>query len=291
MATIVVGTVGGLYEGAYDEPTAFAGGSVDALSPDGTWAIVDGTELWRRDRGWSLAARTEGPYLTCVLPFEDRAIVGTRESHLLRYDGRALDRIDAFENVEGRDRWFTPWGGPPDVRSLAASPAGEVYVNVHVGGIVKGDGDQTWEPTIDISVDVHEIRFSGELLVAACAIGLAESGDGGYAWNYDDEGLHARYARAIAVGDDFVFMTVAHGPSGGDAALYRQPCDGSTGFERCDLPSFPDNIDTGSLDALGADVAFGTRDGEVFHSSDHGATWTKLADTLPSVTHLRFVQV
>ena len=290
MTAIVVGTGAGLYEGSYDEPTAFGGSSISALSPDGDWAIVDGVELWRRDRGWSLATRTEGPSLTCVLPFGTGAFVGTREAHLLRFDGAGLTQIEAFEEVEGRDRWFTPWGDPADIRSLAASPAGDLYVNVHVGGIVKGDGEESWEQTIDISVDVHEVRCSGDMIVAASAIGLAESGDGGYAWNYDDEGLHARYARAIAVGDDYVFMTVAHGPRGGDAAVYRQPCDGSTGFERCDLPSFSDNIDTGCLDALGTEVAFGTRDGEVFHSSDHGATWSKIAEPLPPVTQLRFVE-
>jgi hypothetical protein len=115
---------------------------------------------------------------------------------------------------------------------------------------------------------------------------LAESGDGGFAWNYDDEGLHATYARAIAAGDEFLFMSVSRGPRGGDATIYRQPCDGDRAFERCELPSFDDNIDTGCLDASGEVAAFGTRGGEVYASTDHGGSWNVVAENLPPIQHL-----
>ncbi len=287
MAEIIAATKRGLHSlssGSVD----LADREVTALSPRAKWAIVDRRELWRQDGSWELVAASELE-LTCVVEHEGSVHCGTESAHLLTLRDDALEVVPAFEEVEGRSEWFTPWGGPPAVRSLAASPAGDLYVNVHVGGIVKGDSDANWEPTVDVSIDVHEVRCHGDLIVAACAIGLAESGDAGYAWNYDDEGLHARYARAVAVGDDFLFLTVAHGPRGGDAAVYRQPCDGSTGFERCALPSFRDNIDTGCVDARGTEVAFGTVDGELYRSADHGATWELIVDDLPPVNGVRFV--
>ena len=285
MRRILVGTAGGLHEVGTSDPVAFVGGSVDALSHDGKWAIVDGIELWSRRAEWSEAARTDGPYLTCVVPFDDGALVGTRDAHLSRLRGDRLERVDTFEDAPTRDDWFTPWGGPPDVRSLTVTDT-DIYVNVHVGGVLRGHPDSKWEPTINISSDVHEVRAAGDLIVAACAVGLAESGDGGFAWSYDDEGLHVTYARAVAVGAEFLFLSVSRGPRGGDAAVYRQPCDGDRAFERCDLPSFPDNIDTGCLDAVEEIAAFGTRQGEVFMSSDHGGSWNKVADDLPPIQNV-----
>ena len=285
MTDIVVATKRGLHHLGSDR-IEFADRSVTALSADARLAVIDREELWADRDGWrQLAAATELE-LTCVSSNGD-VHAGTSEAHLLQLDGDALQLVDGFESVEGRSDWFTPWGGPPDVRSIAVTDSGELFVNVHVGGIVKGSGDK-WVPTLDIGADVHEVRIAGDRIVAACAVGLAESGDGGYAWSYDDEGLHTTYARAIAVGGDVLFMSVAHGPRGGDAAIYRQPLDGTSAFERCDLPSFADNIDTGCLDARGDEVVFGTRDGEVFHSSDHGSSWEKVTDALPAVAYVRF---
>lgn len=286
MAEIVIATKRGLHH-LDSGRIEFADRAVTALSEDGRLAILDYRELWADRDGWRHVATSADLDLMCVATNGD-VYVGTSEAHLLRLAGDALVQIDDFETVEGHRDWFTPWGGPPDVRSIAVDGSDELFVNVHVGGIVKGSGDK-WEPTLDISADVHEVRIAGDRIVAACAVGLAESGDGGYAWSYDDEGLHATYARAIAVGGDVLFMSVSWGPRGGEAAIYRQPLDGTSPFERCDLPTLTDNIDTGCLDAAGDDVAFGTLDGEVFHSSDHGATWTKITDTLPSVSYLRFV--
>lgn len=287
MATIVVATEQGLHD-LDSGRVEFADRAVTTLSPAADWAIIDRRELWMDRDGWRHVASSSELDLTCIAA-NGAVYVGTSEAHLLGLDGDSLALIDAFDEVEGRDEWFTPWGGPPDIRSLAVDDNGELYVNIHVGGIVKGDGESRWEPTLDISADVHEVRIVGERIVAACAVGLAESGDGGFAWSYDDEGLDATYARAIAVGGAVLFMSASQGPRGGDAAIYRRPLDGTSPFERCDLPSFPDNIDTGCLDASGDEVVFGTRTGEMFHSTNHGDTWEKRTDSLPPIKHVRFL--
>ena len=285
MVDALIATERGLFSTPSPDAVGFQGRNVTALSPDGAWAVIDRQELWRNVASWELVDSSDLG-LQCVLPVGDDVYAGSADAHLLKVVGDRLEIVPGFEEVEGRDDWFTPWGGPPDVRSIAASSSGEIYVNVHVGGIVKGDGDAKWEPTLDISADVHEVRVSESLVIAACAVGLAESGDAGFAWNYDHEGLHATYARAIAAGDEDLFMSVSHGPRGGDAAIYRQPCDGDRCFERCDLPSFTHNIDTGCLDASGRTVVFGTRGGDVYLSEDSGATWSVVRDGLSAVNHV-----
>lgn len=282
VSTVVVGTTSGLFRVGDGEPHALAGRSVDALSEDATWAIVDAAELWRRSDSWAPVAAADRWRLTCVLPFREGALVGTAEAHLARFDGEALRAVEPFEQVPGREDWFTPWGGPPDVRSLAYS-GGAVFVNVHVGGIVKGDGESGWRPTVDISTDVHEVRALGDTLVAACAVGYAESADGGSSWSFDERELHSTYARAVAGTSDAVYMSVARGPRGGDAGIYTKQRTGGAAFRRCDLPSFSDNIDTGCLDATDELVAFGTKDGEVYASRDQGATWEGIARGLPQI--------
>lgn len=284
MIDALVATQRGLFRAGTPDPVAFEDSDVTALSPDARWAILDRRQLWRHGDEWEKVVTADFD-LNCVLESDGEVYLGTHPAHLLRLTNHGLETVREFEEVEGRDGWFTPWGGPPDVRSLAAGSEGELYVNVHVGGIVRGDG-RSWDPTLDIGADVHEVRTSGDLIVAACAVGLAESGDRGFAWSFDEEGLHATYARAIAVGDDYLFMSVSHGPRGGDAAIYRQPCGGDRAFERCDLRSFPDNIDTGCLDAVGHVVAFGTREGQVFASTDDGGSWDVVSEELPPVQHL-----
>ena len=286
MAEIVVATQRGLHH-LDSGKIEFADRAVTALSTDAGLAVIDRRELWANGDGWRQVATAEMD-LHCVAANGD-IYAGTSEAHLLRSSNESLELVESFEDAEGRGDWFTPWGGPPDVRSIAADASGRLFVNVHVGGIVTGDGEK-WEPTLDISADVHEVRAAGDRIVAACAVGLAESGDGGFAWSFDDEGLHATYASAIAVGGDVLFMSVSQGHRGGDAGIYRQPLDGSSRFERCDLPNFSDNIDTGCLDAVGDEVVFGTRDGEVFHSADHGSTWDKVTDVLPSIEYVRFAK-
>src|SRR6185503_2199998 len=99
-------------------------------------------------------------------------------------DGGDLVPIQSFDDVEGRDDWFTPWGGPPDTRSMSEWDD-DVYVNVHVGGIVRtDDGGETWMPTIDIEADVHQVTTAEGVVLAASAGGLATSADRGGTWNH-----------------------------------------------------------------------------------------------------------
>lgn len=261
-----------------------------AAGADGCWAVVDGREIWRGalTGGWVKVVGSDTLRLHCLLPTADGIVAGTSEARLLRLAGHGLEPIPGFDETPGRADWHTPWGGPPDVRSLAAAADGTVYANVHVGGIARStDGGATWSPTIDVDSDVHQVladHGSGWLL-AASARGLAASRDGGRSWQWRSDGLHATYLRAIAVAGDTLVVSASEGPRGRRSALYRAPLAGGP-FQRCrdGLPeSFDGNIDTFCLAATGARVAAGTAAGELFVSADAGASWQRDTDGLAPV--------
>ena len=293
-----VGTQDGLYQFGDGQGKQFEGESVTALAAADSdlWAITERTTVWHLDGGsWQQAARVEGLGANCLLPSRAGVLVGTSEAHLLRLTGTNLEGVASFEAVEGRAKWYTPWGGPPDTRSLAEDPIGKLYVNVHVGGVlVSTDGGASWDASgVDIHTDVHQVVAPGRdlVLVAAGEGGLGVSKDGGRSWQLTTEGLHAAYCRSVAVSEDYVLLTASTGPRTSESAVYRRPSEEDGPFERCrnGLPSwFTDNIDSGCLDAVGGTVAFGTTDGSVFLSADQGQVWKVLSQGLPPVTSVTF---
>jgi len=283
--SLLVGTSAGLHR-IDDGHTELAGRPVNALAGD--LALVEGRAVWR-DGGW-LGEPIEAPLGTCVLPFDGGALVGTVEGHLVRLPSG--ERLASFEDAPGRDQWYTPWGGPADVRSMAAGPDGTLYVNVHVGGILRStDAGASWEPTLDIDLDVHQVVVAGDgTVLAATGRGLATSADRGDTWTVVDQGLAATYARAVAVAGDTVLLSVSTGPDGHRAAIYRRPLHGDGPFRRSaiGLPgTFPGNVDTFCLVADGPVAALGTFAGRVYLSDDAGGSWATVAAG-PPVTCLSF---
>jgi photosystem II stability/assembly factor-like uncharacterized protein len=276
--------------------SAIEGHRIDAMSKDawGLYALADGRSVWRRvgDR-WVQVTEVEGPPGRCLLATEDGLFVGTAEAGLLRFEDGVLLPVKGFEQVAGRDGWYTPWGGPADTRSMARDGAGRLHANVHVGGIPRStDGGETWEPTIDVDADVHQVvahPTEPDMVLAACAPGLAISRDGGDTWELGREGLHAPYCRAVAVAGDHVLVSASTGPFTDRAAIYRRSLDAGEPFERCTdgLPEwFPSNVDSHCLVADDATAALGTAEGEVFRSQDAGASWERVASDLPAVRAL-----
>ena len=296
MTTLLVATADGLHELGARHAVELEGHEVGAVAVDGPrrWAVVDGKDIWSSEGGeWQGAGYTLGFTLNCLLPTPAGLLVGTSEAALLRFDEGGPHRVRSFDGAPGRDSWYTPWGGPPDTRSLAADEQA-VYANVHVGGIVRSrDGGTNWAPTIDVDADVHQVVAGFDApghVVAATAEGLAVSYDSGESWAFETEGLHATYSRAVAVAGDVVLVSASRGPRGDGAAVYRCPLAGGS-FERCreGLPErFDRNIDTFCLAASGPAVAFGTADGLVFASEDAGATWATAATGLPRVLAIVF---
>ena len=272
-------------------PVHHGGRAVAAVASAGRelWAVVEGSEVWHSldlDR-WTHVTGIEEHRATCIAAIDGDVYVGSSEARLFRVAGQGLEPVAPFDEASGRSTWHTPWGGPPDTRSISNWDAA-VYVNVHVGGILRSeDRGATWSPTIDIDADVHQVTTAEGLVLAACAGGLAMSSDRGSTWTSRSDGLDAPYSRAVAVCGDAVLMSASTGPRGGRAAVYRGDLAGG-GFERCrtGLPEwFHDNVDSYCLDALpdGSFVAFGTSEGQVFASQDVGVSWGEITSGLPPV--------
>lgn len=302
MPTFLVGTVEGLRRfspGGDGSREELAGHSVTGLARGGDrswWALLDGTSVWcdadgDGDGAWAEAATIDGPPGTCLVASGADVFVGTAEAHVLRVRSGRVERLAGFEAAGGRDGWYTPWGGPPDTRSMAVGPDGALYANVHVGGILRStDGGETWQPTIDVDTDVHQVLASASVL-APSALGLANSADGGDSWGVVTDGLHATYLRAVALAGADVLVSASTGPDGQQSAVYRRR-GGRGRFERCreGLPEWlTGNIDTGWLAATGADAAFATAGGTVFVSADSGGSWETLATGLARPTAVAVV--
>jgi photosystem II stability/assembly factor-like uncharacterized protein len=251
---------------------------------------ADGRILWKTADGWTALGRA--PDLLCAVDAPGGLLIGTEGAHLIRVAPTGLERVEAFEDAEGRDAWYTPWGGPPETRSLARTDDNVLLASIHVGGIPRSDdGGRTWLPTIDIEADVHQVRAlpgRAEVVVAAAAVGFCRSDDGGRTWRMSADGLHASYCRAVAVTADAVILSASEGPRGRTSALYRRGLNATGPFER--ITDWIDgNVDTHTLDAADDQVVYGTRTGTVWQSLDAGTTWDQLADDLAPVTSLSLV--
>ena len=284
-------------------PVELSGREVWALAPESwarLWAVAGGDEIWRTDPTgvWQRVACLHDDKaltgLTALCLADTRAnaeggiLVGTSEAHLARVgaDGH-LEMARSFEDAPGRDSWHTPWGGPPDTRTISEDSTA-VFVNVHVGGILRSrDEGATWEPTIDIHADIHRVVTGNGRVYAAGAGGLWVSEDQGGSWRLSTEGLHANYCRSAAVCGNTLLVSASAGPHGGAAALYRSDLDGNS-FERCrdGLPEWLEgNLDSLCVDALpsGSVAAFATEGGDVYASTDQGSSWARLAEGVGQV--------
>jgi hypothetical protein len=290
MTTITLATKTGLRvigDAGAAEPLDGAALTARALTGDGVdlWAITDGHALVRIRDGVMTHVADVDAAGTCVLADGERVWIGTEEAHLYCFVDGGAHKVDAFDAAPSRQAWHTPWGGPPDTRSLAAHNE-LVYVNVHVGGIlVTDDGGATWRPTLDLDVDVHQVSVddANNVWAATGARGLGRSDDGGRSWTFYDRGLHGTYLRCAVPVGDAVLVTASSGPHRHDGAVYR--FDGS-GFTPCNgaLPArFDGNLDTGSLAANGDTVVLAGVDGRCYVSEDAGITWTVAAGDLPPV--------
>jgi photosystem II stability/assembly factor-like uncharacterized protein len=227
--------------------------------------------------------------------------VGTDDAHVLcvTANGR-IDTLGGFDAVPGRDAWYAGSAlidgqlvGPPlGIRSIAATADGAVLLaNVHVGGVPRStDGGAAWQPTIDIDSDVHEVcthPVHPEIVVAAAAIGLCISRDGGAKWSVEQDGLHALYCSAVAfVGND-ILVAASADHFAAQGAVYRRPIAGEcplaplgSGF-----PAWTSGIvDTGCIAARASSVSVVDKGGNLYVSADAGRTWSQRAGGLPAVS-------
>ncbi|HEY5220148.1 MAG TPA: hypothetical protein VIJ16_10090 [Gemmatimonadaceae bacterium] len=273
-----------------------AGQAVGALSSDGhgrALAIVDGHSLCLRahNGAWSTIATSESQ-LSSSGVVGDTIYVGTDDARILRVSPTgAMDQLDGFDAVPGRDTWYAGSAlidgqlvGPPlGIRSITATSNGVVLlVNVHVGGVPRStDGGMTWQPTIEVASDVHEVvahPIDPDIVIAAAAIGLCISRDGGATWTLEREGLHALHCSAVAFwGNDILVSAAAH-HFATEGAVYRRSIDGHGSLVPvgAGLPRWIDGIvDTRCIGTHASTGAVADRGGNLYVSVNAGGTWSR----------------
>ena len=304
--TVLVATWGdGLFAVTGDGRTQeIANQPVRGLAPDGpggSLAIVGRHSLRRRASSgeWTTVATSELD-LSCCMTVRDIIYVGTDDARMLRlsHEGGVLDPLDGFDSVAGRDAWFAGSAivngqllGPPlGIRSVAANSNGSMlFANVHVGGIPRStDGGRTWQPTIDINTDVHEVRAhqaNPDIVVAAAAVGLCISRDSGATWIIEREGLHAPHCSAVAFSGDDIIFSASTDPFAAEGRIYRRPVkpDGFLVAVDGGMPAWTEGkVDTGCIAANGSSIAVADRAGNLYLSADSGQTWSCSVSGLPT---------
>jgi len=176
----------------------------------------------------------------------------------------------------------------------ATADSRALLVNVHVGGIPGSvDRGVSWAPTIAVDADVHQVLAHPtrpEIVVAAAAVGLCRSTDGGATWSTTDAGMEMTYARGVAVLGDEVLVTVSDGPWSERSAVYRAPVDGGPVAKV--TGGLPDhlhgNVDSGCIASDGARVALVDGDGDLWLSAQGCDGFERVVEQLPDVTGLTF---
>jgi photosystem II stability/assembly factor-like uncharacterized protein len=264
-------------------------------------AVVDQTLCRRADDGtWRPLLETSAP-LACCTSTATAIYLGTDDAQLLRVGAEGTaEPLPAFASVPGREAWYAGSAivdgrrvGPPlGVRSLAATGDGAVLlVNVHVGGIPRSTDDgRSWQPTLDIELDVHEVcthPTDPRYAVAAAAAGLCSSADAGRTWRVETEGLHASYCNAVAFFGADVLISCAEHHFAAQGAVYRRPLASQGPLERLG-GGFPEwtagIVDTRCIAVRGRVAAIADGGGNLHVSTDGGASWSVRERGLPGPT-------
>ena len=271
-----IATYNAIYAVADDgngEPTVVYEGTDHQMAPHGAMvslsngqtvvsALSDGTLLVLSEDGEKrIPTGIADPIASLLVVREDplTLLIGTDEGayvyRLVGEEGPA-ERIVSFDELECRKDWYTPWGGPPAVRTLAKTQDGFCYADIHVGSIMRSpDEGFSWEPvTPELHKDVHQVATcpaDDNRVYANTQNGVYISTDRGNSWEHRFQGLPRRYGTTIAVhptDPDLLIATVQNGPRGGGAWLCRSENGGATWTQLNDqLTESTDRISTGCI--------------------------------------------
>ena len=206
-------------------------------------------------------------------------LIGTQSAFVYRFTlGATVERLEAFDQLECRSDWYTPWGGPPAVRSLA-------HADIHVGSIMRSrDRGNSWEPVAaDLHEDVHQVATCAAAparVYANTADAVFISNDRGHTWDHCADGLPTRYGRAIAVhpsDPDCLLASVSEGPhTNVNGQLYRS--DDTGRHWKHVTGGFPsetrENIDTFHVGFSIDGKAWAAVEHCLYVSVDRGRKWT-----------------
>ncbi len=277
----------------------------DPIHKDVVYAGTQGRGILRsEDRGktWR-AAGLEGKIVKsmAVSPHDSgKLYAGTNPARVyVSHDsGDSWIELESFRRIPGRWWWFSPAEKPYTayVSAIALSPETPdvILAGIELGGVVRSrDGGETWSGHRKGALrDCHSLIFhstDGRLAYEAGGSGggAASSRDGGKTWSKMKVGLDRNYGVTCAADplqSGIWYLSVSPGPqyahSWDDARahIYRsvrgEPWHRLSGG----LPQPMDHMPYSLLvdpDAPGHIYA-GLSSGAIWHSPDHGESWSQL---------------
>lgn len=286
--SLLIGTVTGAFRFIDALEPLIEGTRINHMAADGGgWWALDGKSRVHHD-GEVVATLPEGRAALCIQPSRGISWIGSSGASLFEHDGTTVTEDEFFADAPGRSDWYTPWGDPPDVRSMALDADHTLYINVHVGGVLRYDNTGL-TPVVEIEADVHQVTAhptkKGYVYVAAAqGIGISHNG---HDFEFFKDGLHAHYSRAVTVLEETVLVSASTGPRTSQGRLYRTTLDGGEFHPLSQgLPEwFDDNVDTHCLIGVEGVAYVGFGD-SVWKSEDTGDNWSQVVTGLPKVTCL-----
>ena len=252
------------------------------------FALSDGTLLLLSEGDTKqIPTGIEDPIASLLLIRENplTLLIGTDEGayvyRLVGEEGPA-ERIVKFDELPCREEWYTPWGGPPAVRTFAKTEDGFCYADIHVGSIMRSpDEGISWEPvTPELHKDVHQVTTcpaDDNRVYANTGNGVYVSVNRGHSWENRIEGLPVRYGTAIAThpsDPDLLIATVQNGPRGGGAYLCRSENGGRTWTQLNDqLTESIDRISTGCIAFTPDGTAWAAIGKTLYIGQDRATVW------------------
>ncbi len=236
--------------------------------------------------------------------------------------GESWQPVRGLNDHPSASEWWEGGGGKM-LHTILTNPGDpdELTVAISVAGVFQSrDGGATWHPrnegTIGMEAEMAEwleeqlgrptehhgvhrcvhkvVRHPGrpEVLYQQNHDGVYKTEDGGANWVDISEGVSSRFGFVIGITHDASVYVIPQDMDkvrfSGQLGVYRMR-DGATSWDRLTngLPEL-DNV-TLYREGMATDncptggVYFGTSEGDLFHTTNGGETWSKLASGMPAV--------
>jgi photosystem II stability/assembly factor-like uncharacterized protein len=284
------------------------------------WRSTDDARSWSQSSE-GLTYGDDGPKIATiwnVTPANGTIYAGVEPAGLFRSGdgGVTWEHVAGLRDHPSRPEW-QPGGGGLCLHSIAPHPTDpdRLWVAISaVGTFETTDGGRTWqtrnhgvrtgflpEPAPEFGQCVHKLRLHPDrpdVLFQQNHTGVYRSDDAGRNWTEITAGLPSDFGFPMVIHPHdprTVYVIPLNGADkgrtmpDGHAAVWRSRDEGNT-WQQLDqgLPAkdaylgvLRESMSVDRMDPCG--VYFGTSTGQVFGSTDEGASWSLLADYLPPI--------
>jgi photosystem II stability/assembly factor-like uncharacterized protein len=285
--------------------------SADPLGPGLVYAGIRGGGVQRSNDGgrtWRPAG-LPGQIIKAVAasPIEPGVVYAGAKPALIyvsRDGGGSWAELEAFRRIRAF-WWLSPAEADlkPYIQSIALSPSDPkvIVVGIEAGAVLRSvDGGRTWQGHRPGALrDCHSLLFhlhQGDWVYegGGTGAGAACSRDGGRTWRQPRSGLDRHYGWAVAADPaqpEIWYASLSPGPfkahTEGQAEAFIFRSTGGAPWEKLNggLPQPLDHMAYALLTdpAAPGHLYAGLSSGDVWHSTDHGTTWTQLPFNLGGI--------